>query len=309
MIDLQQLRSFAEVAERGTVAAAAAAQQFTPPAVSQHVSKLEAELGVPLFDRIGRRLRLTDSGTALLPIALQMLDLESSAREAVTSRPNAPHCVIAGFASAISTLVVPRLAELTEITTLEVVEGEDADALRDLSLGEVDLVLTQEYEGLPSKRDDRFDFVPLLTDRLRLVLPADMEPTTTVDELGATNWLLNGRDTRCAAATINILQAHQIDPSISGVIGDNDTLLALVAAGHGVTIVPELLLGPDRSDITVAEQAVGRSRTIFVVCRSVTRSDVTPIIEILDRSYQPSSGTYWSGTSAQPTSTPRSAAS
>ncbi len=281
MLDLQQLRSFAEVAERGTVAAAAAAQQFTPPAVSQHVAKLEAELGVPLFDRVGRRLRLTGSGTALLPIALQMLDLETSARRAATSLPTAPRCIIAGFASAISTLVVPRLTELTEITTLEVIEGEDVDALRDLSLGSVDLVLTQEYEGLPSERDDRFDFVPLLTDRLRLVLPADMEPTTTVDQLGATDWLLNGRDTRCAAATINILEAHQIDPSISGVVADNDTLLALVAAGHGVTIVPELLLGSDRSGLTVAAQAVGWSRTIFAVCRSVARADVTPVIEIL----------------------------
>ena len=281
MLDLQQLRSFAEVAQRGTVAQAAAAQNFTAPAVSQHLAKLEAELGVSLFDRAGRRLRLTGPGHALLPVALDMLDLETSARHAVAGTPSSPHCVIAGFASAIAALVVPRLAELAEIIAVEIVESEDAAALRDLSLGSADLVLTQEYDGFPTERDSRFDFAPLVTDQLRLVLPTTMASSTTVAQLSTADWLLNGRDTRCAAATLRILEAHGIEPSISGTVADNDTLLALVAAGHGVTITLEPLLQTDRPGITVATQDVGWSRTIYAVCRSVTRAELLPVVEIL----------------------------
>ncbi len=53
MLDFTQLRSFLEVAERGTVAAASAALGYTPPAVSQHVAKLERRLDVVLFERAG----------------------------------------------------------------------------------------------------------------------------------------------------------------------------------------------------------------------------------------------------------------
>jgi DNA-binding transcriptional ArsR family regulator len=59
MIDLVRLRSFAHVCEAGTVAAAAAGLGYSPPAVSQHVARLERDLGVALFDRVGGRLRPT----------------------------------------------------------------------------------------------------------------------------------------------------------------------------------------------------------------------------------------------------------
>ena len=280
-MDLGRLRSFAEVAERGTVAAAATALGFTAPAVSQHLAKLEADLGAQLFDRAGRRLQLTDSGRALLPIALEMLDLETHARQAVSAPSDRPHFVVAGFASALAALVVPKLASMSDRMTVEVVESEDIDAMRDLSLGAVDLVLTQEYDGIAADRDQRFNFTPMISDRLRLVLPDDLAPSTTVDQLATADWLLNGSGTRCATATLQILQAQGIQPSVSATVADNDTLLALVAAGHGVTIVPELLLQGPCSGVTVAEQDLGVSRTIFAVGREVSANSIAPLIELL----------------------------
>src|ERR1700712_1982088 len=146
MMDLVQLKSFAEVAERGTVAAAAAAQGYTAPAVSQHVAKLETALGTPLFDRVSGRLALTVAGTALLPIAFEMLDLDARGRAAVGASGDLPHVVFSGFASAISAVLIPRLGRLREHASIEISEAEDDEALRDLALGAVDVVLTQEYE-------------------------------------------------------------------------------------------------------------------------------------------------------------------
>lgn len=283
MMDLVHVRSFAEVAERGTVAAAAASLGFTPPAVSQHVAKLETELGAKLFDRAGQRLRLTDSGQRLLPVALNMIDLETQGRSAVTQPPQRPHFVIAGFASAIATLIVPKLAALDDQITLDIVESEDLSALRDLRLGSVDLVLTQEYDGLPTERDDRLVFTPLATDQLRLVVPSGLAATTNIAELATTPWLVNGHGTRCSEATARILQAAGIEPPIAATVADNETLLALVAAGHGVTIVPELLLTAERPGLTITTQELGISRTILAVNREVTATSVAPLIEFLQR--------------------------
>jgi len=278
VMDLTQIRSFAHVAERGTIAAAAAALEFTPPAVSQHVAKLEANLGAILFDRSGRRLQLTDAGRALLPIALEMLDVEVRGRQAVAAPSTVPNVVLAGFASAIATFVVPVLATISSQMTLTVVESEDAEALRELRLGEYDLELTQEYDAMPVDRDPRLTFTPLARDRLRLVLPASLDAATSVEDLGSMPWLVNGRNTRCAEATERVLRAHAIAPVISGVVADNDTLLELVAAGHGVSIVPELLLTGPRPGVVVADQDLHIARTVLAVHRTGSSARIAPLL-------------------------------
>ncbi len=282
-MDLGRLRSFAEVAERGTVAAAASSLGFTAPAVSQHLAKLESELQTQLFDRSGQRLQLTDAGRALLPVAFDMLDLDARARHAVSAQPDRPHIVVAGFASAIGSLVVPRVDELAERMTFDLHEREDAEAMRDLRLGAVDVVLAQEYSGMPIERSERFDFTPLVTDQLRLVMPAGWSATTNIASLGDANWLLNGTDTRCAQATQQVLSAHGLAPSIVGTIADNHTLLELVAAGRGVTITPDLVLGAGHDGITTGTEDLGVSRTILAVNRTVSRPSLSSFLDVVRR--------------------------
>lgn len=281
MLDLVHVRSFAEVASRGTVAAAATAQAFTGPAVSQHLSKLEAELDRRLFDRVGGRLQLSDAGRALLPVAFEMLDLEARARQIAQQPGGRQHIAIAGFASAIASVVVPRLDAIVDLASIEIIEAEDAPAMRDLSLGSVDLVLTQEYDGAPVERNQRFDFTPVVSDELRLVVPEALPASTTIADLGDTPWLLNGSGTRCSEAAMQILDTHRMSPVIAATIADNSTLLDLVAAGHGAAIVPELVLGSRRDGITVSEQHLGVSRRILAVSRTVSRSSLESLLGLL----------------------------
>ena len=280
-MDLVQLRSFVEVAERGTVAAAAAAQGYTAPAVSQHLAKLEADLGVALFDRVRGRLALSAAGQALLPVALDMLDLDERGRAAVEHADPAPHVVIAGVASALARVVVPRLDRLRATATVELREAEDDEALRDLGLGEIDVVLTQEYEGMPIERNRRFTFTPLLTDHLVLVLPPDRKRTTRLRRLADEPWLLNGRATRCAQATHHLFAEVGIAPPIVGTIADHATLLGLVAAGHGVTVLPSSAIGDRSADVTVATEDLGMTRTILAVTRQATTPALTPVLDVL----------------------------
>jgi DNA-binding transcriptional LysR family regulator len=287
MLDLAQLRSFVQVAERGTVAAAARSLGYTPPAVSQHLGKLEDELGSALFDRVGGRLHLTAAGHALLPIAHQIADLTETAR-AATARPvDRPHFRVAGFASAIAAVLIPQLDVINVAMSVDIIESEDGDALRDLALGAVDLVLVQEYDDEPIQRDRRFAYTAALTDHLRLVLHRTMSPSTRVADLAASRWLINGRGTRCAAATEKLLASRGIRPDITATVNDNATLLALVAAGHGVTIVPSLVLDHAAVDVVVSDEDLGVQRTVYAVTRDATHAAVTPLLDLITGPAEP----------------------
>lgn len=281
-VDLVKLRSFVEVADRGTVAAASQALGYTAPAVSQHLAKLERDLGASLFDRVGGQLRLAPAGEALVPLARDMVELADRAQEIVRAPTPNPRITIAGFASAITELVVPNLARLAEIAQLEIVESEDAPALRELRLGHADIALVQEYPGDDAGRDPRLTYSVAVKDELRLVLPASMPDSTTVADLADASWLVNGRGTRCAAATHQILRtAGVVDARIRGDITDNQTLLQLVAAGHGATIVPDLVLADIEAAVTVATQRLGVRRTLLAVTRARPSVALRSIVDVL----------------------------
>src|SRR5919109_1457634 len=114
MLDLRRLRLLRELNQRGTIAAVADAFQFTPSAVSQQLAMLEREAGVPLLERAGRGVRLTDAarvlvdhaGALLERAALAEADLAAAAGT-VTGRGR-----IAGFESVALTLAIPAMEEL-----------------------------------------------------------------------------------------------------------------------------------------------------------------------------------------------------
>jgi DNA-binding transcriptional LysR family regulator len=280
MLDLAQLRSFVEVAERGTVAAAAASLGYTPPAVSQQIAKLETQLGTALFDRIAGRLRLNAAGADLVPVAYRMLDLAEEAK--LISLASAPgRLVIAGIASALSALVVPCLDQLRRIATIGVVEAEDDDALRDLGLGHADIVLTQEHSGAAVERNPRYRYSVLGEDRLRLVVAPWLPPSTRLADLDRSPWLVNGAGTRCEAATRRILEAAGVSPQVVGSIADNRTLLELVAAGHGATIVPEVLLESALPGVTTCDEDLGATRSLLGVTRRGSGATHRQVIDLL----------------------------
>lgn len=280
MLDLVRIRSFAEVAERGTVVAAAMTLGYTPPAVSQHLAKLEADLGGVLFDRAGGRLTLNAAGARLLPFAREMIDLVDRARLAVSEPSGRPHFTVAGFASAISVVLVPRMSALRSMMDLDILEAEDADAMRDLATGIVDLVLTQEYDGMTVDRHARYHYTPLLRDELTLVLPAGWPANTRIADLADQPWLLNGDATLCADAARQLLATRNVRPQVVGTVNDNTALLALVAAGHGPTIVPSSILA-GRPDVVVSTEHLGVGRTILGVARTAVLSEVQPLLDQL----------------------------
>src|SRR5215468_4492175 len=154
MLDLRRLRLLRELKERGTIAAVADALQFTPSAVSQQLAMLERETGVRLLERAGRGVRLTDAALVLVEHADALLERAAIAEAELAAAAGtvAGRGRIAGFQSVMLRLAVPAMEALArEAPRLrcELVEAEPEQSLPALALGDIDLVLSDEWQHQP----------------------------------------------------------------------------------------------------------------------------------------------------------------
>src|ERR671911_1642735 len=114
MIDVRRLKVLREVAEHGTLAAAAEVLHLTPSAVSQQLAALEREVGQPVVERNGRGVRLTGAAEVLVGHAnLVLAQLEAAAADVAAYSDGVVGTVrIAGFATALAELAAPAVTEL-----------------------------------------------------------------------------------------------------------------------------------------------------------------------------------------------------
>ena len=143
-----------ELHERGTIAAVADALQFTPSAVSQQLNLLERETGVQLLERAGRGVRLTDPALVLVEHAEALLDRAARAEAdlAQATKTVSGRARIAAFPSVAIKLAIPAIERLREHRArCELLEAEPETALPALALGDVDLVLGDEWQHQPWK--------------------------------------------------------------------------------------------------------------------------------------------------------------
>ncbi|MFD5796907.1 LysR family transcriptional regulator [Streptomyces diastatochromogenes] len=245
--DLRKLQILRTLRERGTVTATAEALHMTPSAVSQQLTNLARQLGVPLLEAQGRRVRLTDAARLVLrhtePVFEQLE--RTDAALAAYARGEAGEVRVGAFSTAVPALVVPAVRSLRAThpgVTVRVREAEAAEAYDLLSAGEVDLALSLAAEA-PSAADPRFTRLPLLADPLDIALPPShplaTTPTLTLTDLAAEPWIFGGSGpwsdiTRraCESAGFSPHQGH----SASGWTA----ILAMVEAGMGVALVPRM---------------------------------------------------------------------
>src|SRR5918996_2200514 len=177
MLELRRLRLLRELHERGTIAAVADALQFTPSAVSQQLAMLEREAGVPLLERAGRGVRLTDAALVLVEHAEALLERAALAEAdlAAAAGTVASRARIAGFHSVVLRLALPAIEALARDAPrlrCEVVEAEPEQALPALALGDLDLVLGDEWQHQPVGLPKGLERHELHRDPVHLVLPA-----------------------------------------------------------------------------------------------------------------------------------------
>ena len=284
-MDLNPVRArcFLEVVERGTVAAAARALGYTAPAVSQQVAKLERSLGVPLFDRVSGRLRPTPAGTALVPHVYAVLDALESGRESARTAARAGRQAVgvAAFPSALVNLVAP-VAGAGTAPVGRAVEAEDDDGLRDLSLGHVDVAVVQEHSHQRYERDPRFTYHRLLRDPLDLLVPPGHPAPARFAATGDDPWVVSGPGSPCRTSTELAWRAAGIEPRVAGEAYELASLVALVACGVGVALLPRLGLPADLRGARVVPGVSPVVRTLFAVTRRThARGAVAEVVTAL----------------------------
>jgi DNA-binding transcriptional LysR family regulator len=274
MLDLRRLRLLRELSERGTIAAVADALQFTPSAVSQQLAQLEREAGVPLLERAGRGVRLTDAALVLVGHADALLERASLAEADLAAAAGTVmgRARIAGFRSVLIHLALPAIGALAhEAPRLrcELVEAEPEDALPALALGDLDLVLGDEWQHQPWRLPAGLERHELHRDPVRVVLPAE-HPATSLADLSGDAWATGHAGMAWEEMTQRTCrELAGFEPDIRHRANDATIALALVAAGLAVTLLPELPLSDAPRGVAVrpiAEAPV--SRAIFAVTRA-----------------------------------------
>jgi len=280
MLNLGRLRLLRELNERGTIAAVADALQFTPSAVSQQLAILERETGVRLLERAGRGVRLTDPALMLVDHADALLQraVLAEADLAAAAGTVAGRGRVAGFQSIAVRVALPAIETLARDCPrlrCELIEAEPEQALPALALGDLDLVLGDEWPHQPWQLPHTLVAHELFQDPVGLVLPANHpaaqrhQDAVPLAELAGEVWSTGHAGMAWEQMTQRTCREHGgFDPNIRHRTNDATVSLALAARGLAVTMLPDLPIPdgyPGIARRAVAEGPFGRR--IFAVTR------------------------------------------
>jgi|SRR5438270_154855 len=268
-MEVHQLRYFCAVSETGSFTRAAEREQVAQPSLSQQIMKLEEELGVRLFDRLGRSVRLTGFGQVFLPRARAILVELKAAKDEVAERQSSVSGPVSiGVIPTIAPYFLPLPVALFSrkypqagITVVEDVTVRLMDRLR---AGQIDVAIL----ALPMRGHDIETF-PLRTERLFAILPRNhrlsKKRKVQLKDLRDQPFLLLREDHCFRETAIEVCKRARVMPHIVFESGQFSSILAMVGAGLGISIVPEMALEqrPDCSSVLVADERA--TRTIGVI--------------------------------------------
>jgi DNA-binding transcriptional LysR family regulator len=262
MYDVRLLQVLREIALRGSFSAAAEALNYTQPAVSQQIARLERQAGVTLVDRTSRGIRLTPAGHVLLRHTERVLaELQAAEDELGELAAEARGRLrVAAFSTAAGTIVPEAVALFREqrpAVEVELLLLDPPDSLPMLQRGELDVALCElrgfsrevSMEGLTVEH--------LFDDPLYVSLPGG-HPLATRDsvalgELCDEDWILVTPGGACADTNIVMTACREcgFEPRGAYYSSDYFAIQGLVATGMGVALVPALALVTPRLDIAI----------------------------------------------------------
>lgn len=278
MFELRRLRLLHELALRGTISDVAAALAYSPSTVSQQLAQLERDAGVPLLEPDGRRVRLTMQGRLLAAHAARALELDEAARAELSSSSQLEeHVRIAVMPTAAESLVPSALTLLTErmpALRLEMVQMAPEEALFELQARTFDLVVAEQYPGHTRALRERIDRTLLGRDPVRLAIPPSSS-VTTLAELRDSAWVMEPEGTAVRQWAVQQCRSAGFEPDVRFEATDLIAHARLVAAGHAVAVLPDLMWTGDRASVRLVELPGSPVREIFAATRSSSRDSAS----------------------------------
>jgi LysR family hydrogen peroxide-inducible transcriptional activator len=259
-MEIGQLRSFLRAAELGSFTRAAEALGLSQPAVSQQIGRLEEELGCPVFERLGRRVALTEAGRKLRERAEQIVVLVDDTAGEVRDDGETGRLVVAAIPT-IAPFLLPRaltaFREARPLARVEVNEETTEELVKACQRGEVDvgvLALPVETRYLETE--------PLFDEELYLVMPAGHalagREEVSLDLVKPEPFVML-EEAHCLSGHIrSFCERRKFQPIATGRTSQLATVQELVALGHGLSFIPEMARGFDQGGRRVYASVAGK---------------------------------------------------
>jgi len=244
MLDIVRLRILAAIAAHGSVTKAAKHLNYSQPAVSHHLARLEAETGARLVQRIGRGIRLTPEGEHLARRATEIVGRVDTAAAELSAMVGlrTGRVRVAGFQSALATLIPHAAATLRRDhpgIELHLADAHPQVALNLLRAGQADAALIFRYDDTTP---DDIRATHLFDDPMHLL---SLEPGQTLEDHRDSPWIAGCE--HCRREFTDACGKAGFTPHIAYTSDDVIVEQALVAAGMGVTTMPGLALRTHRA--------------------------------------------------------------
>ena len=246
-MDLRQLEYFTAIVREGSLTAAAKRCRIAQPSLSQQLRALEDELGEALVHRKPRGVKTTPAGRILLEHAERVLDEARQLRERFAQRRNSQEgCVIFGMIPTIAPYLLPRLLgpfrQKFPKIDVQIREARTSGLIQQLVDGSIEFAILSDVTEQDQKKWS-LHVRELFREPLVLAVPlahpfADATQAPTPEQLQQEN-LIHLRDGHCLTdRTLEVCRLDRLDPGLG--CDQLETALAMVAAGLGIAVVPEL---------------------------------------------------------------------
>ncbi len=270
------MQTIVAVADTGSFAASAHVVNLTPSAVSQQIQALEAELGVPLFDRSRRPPALNAKGEEVVRAARQMLQIMTETRTAITGGRTAGVLKI-GAIRTVATRLAPlalaamraRYSELSFHMTVDMSET----LMTDVAAGRLDAAVVAEHVGVPSG----LAWMPVFSEPLMLVAPARWQGASERELFAQLPFIRYETAVPLARQIDTELSRLGLVPREIAVIDTMPSVVGSVLAGLGLTVMPKVAVHDAPPGSLYAQPFGGTTimRRIGIVQRHVSeRSEV-----------------------------------
>jgi len=268
-MEFRQLQYFVKAAETMNFTEAAAAVFITQSTLSQQIKQLEEELGMLLFDRIGKHVRITEAGHVFLTHARKILLDAQKGKQAITELNNAATGQLnIGVSYAFTSSLFPVLAPFSTKypgIKISIISDNHVELEKKLRLAELDLIVAYHNES----DDEDLEMQPLFSSSIVMVVaknnPLAQLKSVNLKQLAELELILPGKGFSSRTFINELFYKHKMSPNIKIELNDVHTLLSLVQDGDWATILNEkTIIGWDKLvAIPIAGQEVKKQSYIL----------------------------------------------
>ncbi|CAG7630318.1 LysR family transcriptional regulator [Paenibacillus allorhizosphaerae] len=242
-MDLVYFQTFREVAQRQSFTRAAEKLGYAQSSVTTQIQKLEKHYGVTLFERFGKRLRLTSSGEALLKITVQMLDLYEESQETIARQTGGTLSI--GTIDSLASYYLPPLIEQLRRHFPELAirlhPGSEAHIIDTVKEGELDLGLLLDDKP----PDSSLQCITIKEEPLLLIArpghPLTQLAEVGLDQLRESEWIMAEESCNYRGMLEKVLRAHDIPYRVGFELGNPEAVKRCVMAGLGLALLPRIV--------------------------------------------------------------------